>query len=231
MKSNSWRRETKVLEEQRVMGLLTIEYEKQTEQEIRYVGRGRGSKNRQQQVIEKVRYEVLNVIREEEEIADAKERFGWKAFVTSAAKTRLSLSEAVLSYRHEYRVERIFNRLKNRLNIAPVFVKRDEQMIGLTRLLTLGIRVLTLLEFLVRRSLQEDEVALIGLHPENPKKATDQPTAERLLKAFSNISLTIIKNHHGEIKRHLTPLSDLQMEILSRLEFDSFLYLKLEIIT
>ena len=129
----------KVLDEQRVMGLLTIEYEKRPCQEIRYIGKGRGSKNRKQQVIEKIRYSILNVTREEEEIANVKERFGWKAFVTSTVKTRLSLSEAVLSYRHEYRVERIFNRLKNRLNIAPVFVKRNEQMIGLTNLLTLGV--------------------------------------------------------------------------------------------
>jgi len=104
-------------------------------------------------------------------------------------------------------------------------------MTGLTHLLTLGVRVLILLEFVVRRSLQEDKVALTGLHPENPKKTTDKPTAERLLKTFSNISLTIIKNHHGEIKRHKTKLSDLQMEILSRLELDSFLYFNLEITT
>ena len=221
----------KRLKEQRVMGLLTVEYEKQTEREIRYVGKGRGSKNRKQQVIKKVRYSILNVIRKEEEIANAKERFGWKAFVTNAAKARLSLSEAVLSYRHEYRVERIFNRLKNRLNIAPVFVKRNEQITGLTHLLTLGVRVLTLLEFVVRRSLEEDKATLTRLHPENPKKANDRPTAERLLKAFSNISLTIIKNRHGEIKRHLTPLSNLQMEILNRLELDSFLYLNLEMTT
>lgn len=51
------------------------------------------------------------MIREEEKIAEAKERFGWKTFVTSTTKAHLSLSEAVLSYRHEYRVERIFNRL------------------------------------------------------------------------------------------------------------------------
>jgi transposase len=182
-------------------------------------------------VIEKVRYSILNVKRDEEEIDNVKERFGWKAFVTNATKVHLPLSEAVLSYRHEYRIERIFNRLKNRLEIAPIFVKRNDQMVGLTHLLTLGVRVLTLLEFIVRRSLQEDTSTLPGLHPENPKKATDKPTAERLLKAFSNISLTIIKNRSGDIMRYLTPLSNLQMEILSRLELDSLLYFNLEITT
>jgi transposase len=37
----------KVLKEQRVTSLITVEYEKQTEREIRYVGSVRGSKNRQ----------------------------------------------------------------------------------------------------------------------------------------------------------------------------------------
>jgi len=39
----------KVLTEQRVTGLVTVESEKQTESVIRYVAKGRGSKNRQQQ--------------------------------------------------------------------------------------------------------------------------------------------------------------------------------------
>jgi transposase len=66
---------------------------------------------------------------------------GWKAFVTNATPNQLSLQAAVLCYRHEYRVERIFNRLKSRVHIAPLFVKLNEQIEGLTYLLTLGVRV------------------------------------------------------------------------------------------
>jgi transposase len=51
------------------------------------------------------------------------------------------LTLRVLCYRNEYRVERIFNRLKSRLHIAPLFVKRHEHIAGLTSLLTLGVRV------------------------------------------------------------------------------------------
>jgi len=42
---------------------------------------------------------------------------------------------------NEYRVERLFNRLKSRVHIAPLFVKLNEQIEGLTYLLTLGVRV------------------------------------------------------------------------------------------
>jgi transposase len=214
----------------KVNGLITVESEKQTEQTIRYIGRGRGSKNRDSEITEKVRYQITSVAKNQEQIAVTKERFGWKAFVTSVVKTSLSLPEAILNYRNEYRIERIFNRLKNRLNIAPLFVKRDDQITGLTHLLSMGVRVLTLLEFVVRRSLENDQSKLTGLHPENNQKSTDKPTAERILKAFSNLSLTIIKTVAGELRRYLTPLSELQKEILNRLGLDLSLYLQLEIL-
>jgi hypothetical protein len=68
------------------------------------------------------------------------------------------------------------------------------------------------------------------LHPENKQKRTDTPTAERLLQAFSAISLTIIKNAAGEVmRRRLTPLSGLQEEILQRLGLEVTLYRQLAI--
>ncbi len=220
----------KVLKQHRVEGLLSIAYEKQVERQIQYVGPGRGSANRETQVIEHVRYQITSIVRQHQKITERQERFGWKAFVTDVVNSQLSLSEAVLCYRNEYRVERIFNRLKSRLNIAPVFVKRDDQIEGLTYLLTLGVRVLTLVEFVVRRSLQNEQAKLSGLHPENAKKTTDKPTAERILKAFSNLSLTIIKSAGGdEIIRWLTPLSSVQQEILQRLGLGVDLYRQLEI--
>src|SRR5207245_3325337 len=164
---------------------------------------------------------ITHIVRQEGTIAACRQRLGWKAFVTNAGPTRLSLQEAVLEYRNEYRVERIFQRLKSRVHIAPLFVKRNEHIEGLTYLLTLGGRVLTVMEFVLRRSLETEQASLPGLHPENKQKMTDKPTAERILKAFSDISLTIIQNAAGEdILRRLTPLSGLQEDILQRLWLD-----------
>ena len=138
----------------------------------------------------------------------------------------------MLCYRNEYRVERIFNRRKSRVHIAPLFVKLNEQIEGLTYLLTLGVRVLTVTEFVLRRSLETEPARLPGLHPENKQKRTDKPTAERLLKAFSGISLTIFKNATGEeILRRLTPLSGLQEDNLQRHGWGLTLYRQLEIQT
>lgn len=219
-----------VLKTHRVEGFLTVTYDRQVWQQRQYVGRGRGAAHRPSQVIEKVRYQITAVVRQEDPIAAQKERFGWKAFVTNAPTQRLSLAEAVLCYRHEYRIERIFNRLKSRLEIAPLFVKCDDQIQGLTYLLTLGVRVLTVMEFILRRSLQQDQATLPGLHRENRNKQTNKPTAERVLKAFDQISLTIIQDAAGnEIRRWLTPLSAVQQDILYRLGLDPDLYWQLEI--
>lgn len=219
-----------MLKEHRVAELLSVAWEKQVERTTHYVGRGRGSASRKQREIETIRYHITHIDRRGENITEVTRRFGWKAFVTNAGQARLSLEAAVLCYRNAYRVERIFHRLKSRVHIAPLFVKLNDHIEGLTYLLTLGIRVVTVMEFVLRRSLQNEQATLPGLHPENKQKMTDKPTAERLLQAFRGVSLTMIQHTAGEeVLRQLTPLSGVQEDILQRLGLGPSLYRQLEI--
>jgi len=104
------------------------------------------------------------------------------------------------------------------------------QIEGLTYLLTLGVRVLTVTEFVLRRSLEQEQATLPDLHLENKRKMTGTPTAERLLQAFAGVSLTIIQYPAGEeILRRITPLSRVQEAILHRLGLGTNLYRQLEI--
>src|SRR5262249_42751270 len=137
---------------------------------------------------------------------------------------------AVLCYRDENRGGSIFPPLKSPGPIAPPFVKLNDQNEGLTYLLTLGGPGLTVMEFVLRGSLQTDRNKIPRFQPENKTRLTDKPTTERILKAFSAISLTIIKTAAGEdILRRLTPLSGLQGDILQRLGLGAALYGQLEI--
>ena len=74
--------------------------------------------------------------------------------------------------------------------------------------------LLTLIEFVVRRALKREQAKLVGLHKENPKKATAKPTTERLLQAFANITLTIAQLP-DRVMRHITPLTPLQVRTRS----------------
>jgi len=214
-----------IIAKYRTETFLDVTYERQVEKVTKFVGKGRGSANRKTHTQENVRYQITSITRSEKAIDAKKERFGWKAFVTNASLTQISLSEAVLTYRKEYRVERIFQRLKSRLTIAPFYLKRDDQIEGLTYLLTLGVRVLTLLEFVVRRSLRENNEKLHGMHLENRKKATDKPTAERILKAFSKITTSTVLDASGKVLlRYVTPLNLTQKIILKSLGLNEKIY-------
>ena len=73
-----------------------------------------------------------------------------------------------------------------------MYVKREDQIKGLVRFLSLAVRLLTLTEFVPRRTLKEQGRAIAGLYLDSPVKATTSPTAERLLRAFLHIKLIII---------------------------------------
>ena len=91
----------------------------------------------------------------------------------------------MLAYRSEYQVERSLGRLKGRpLSLRPMYVQRDDHATGLIRLLSIALRVLTLLEFVVRRRLTAEGTKLHGLYAGNAQRETARPTAERLLEAF-----------------------------------------------
>ena len=137
---------------------------------------------------------------------------------------RLSFEQAVLTYRDEWIVEHGFHRLKGKpLGANPMFVKRDDQVQGLMHLLSLGLRLLTLIEFVVRRQLSNTQDGLSGLYPENPQKTTTRPTTERLLKTFDNITLTCFEVE-GRAYRHLPALTPLQEKILHLLGFSPQIY-------
>ena len=213
-----------ILSRHRVTGLLTYRFERQVEQEVKLVGRGRGGANRPQQVIERVRYQITAVERQEEAIATLVSTLGWRAYASNAPQKRLSLAQAVQEYRHEYHIEHSFGRLKGApLSIAPLFVKRDDQVVGMTHLLSLALRVLTLMEFVVRRSLKQQETTLAGLYKDNPRRVTATPTAERLLLAFVPLTLTQVQMAEQTI-RHVTTLSPLQEQILGLLGLPGDLY-------
>ena len=57
---------TKILENQRVKGLLNIQYEKEVEQKTKYVGRGRGSSNRKKVIVETIRYQITSIEKDSE---------------------------------------------------------------------------------------------------------------------------------------------------------------------
>ncbi|MBD2433916.1 MULTISPECIES: hypothetical protein [Fischerella] len=87
---------TAIVRQYRVEGLLSFDYECQETVEETYIGRGRPT-SRPKQITQKIRYQIQTVIRNETAIAQAQKTFGWRAFVSNAPKSHLSVEQAVSS--------------------------------------------------------------------------------------------------------------------------------------
>src|SRR5436309_5465997 len=170
---------------------------------------------------------TLTSSREETAVGQAMSQLGWRVYASNQMSEQLTLEQAVEAYRDEYLVERNFSRLKGHpLSLAPLYVQRDDHRIGLARLLTLALRVLTLLEGVVRQRLDTQKEELAGLFAGNPKRRTAQPTAERLLEVFREVTMQVV-SAPGFAQRHVTSRSPLQQQILTLLGFSPAVYLRL----
>jgi transposase len=173
------------------------------------------------------RHVTVEVRVDEAALEAAVRRLGWRVYDTNQPMESLSLAPAVLAYRSAYQGERSLGRLKGRpLSLTPMYVQRDDHATGLIRLFSMALRVLTLLAFVGRRPLATEEAKLVGLYAGNPRRETARPTAERLLEAFQDLTLTIVKGPQ-QTDRHITILSPLQERILEILGFSSELYTRL----
>ncbi|SJM89359.1 conserved hypothetical protein [Crenothrix polyspora] len=130
----------------------------------------------------------------------------------------------VLAYRDQYIVERGFNRFRGKvLDLTPIYLSSTTCIKGLVRLLTIGLRVLCLVEFEVRRTLQEQNAKLAGIYVGNPKRATTKPTTEMMLKAFRGVSLSMV-TIDGVEHGFMTPLNAVQQNILRLVGFPTEIY-------
>ena len=100
------------------------------------------------------------------------------------------------------RIERHFHLFKSApIGISPMYVRNDDQIKGLARLLSLCVRHLTLIEIVCRRHLEAN-------------RRTAKPTATRLSHAFGGIHRVRLPN---QVTSYTAPLTDLQQRILSML--------------
>jgi transposase len=190
----------------------------------RYIGPGRGSPNRKTRQIRTVRYQITAVIRDEAAIMAAFCGMGWQLYATNLPEADLPIDEAVRLYRAAPRIERHFHLFKDApIGISPMYVRNDDQIKGLVRLLSLCVRLLTLIEIVTRRHLAQQKGMLAGLYEGNPNRKTDAPTAVRILRAFRGMSRVrfLAKNKDSP---YTTPLSARQRQILSMLGISEGIY-------
>jgi transposase len=205
-----------VVQRQRVVGLLTFE--------VRTLATRRPKRaygDRPPEVVFDVYFEVV-VQRQEEAIAQAKRELGWHVYGTN--QLDMGLAGVVWGYRGQYRIEDDWSRLKGRsLGLTPLYLQEEGRIAGLVLLLSVALRVLTLLEWVVRGRLRRDGSTLQEVYAGQAGRKTARPSAELLLAVLQTISISVVEVA-GQVCVLLSPLSEVQQRLLDLWDLPPHLY-------
>jgi len=164
---------------------------------------------------ERVRVGAANA---EAPLAHAVQRLGWRVYATNHPAEEVGLTQGVAAYRREYLIEQGFGRFKGRaLSLRPLFLHDEQRVVALICLLSIALRVLVLMQCVVRRHLRQGRATLKGIYPGQPGRQTAQPTTEMMLGALRGVTLSRI-TIDGKRLYHLTPLNTVQKRILVLME-------------
>jgi transposase len=210
-----------IVAKQRVEGLLSWQVKTATHK--RRIRAYRGNPER----VQKEQEHRVEVSPCAEEIHLAKRAMGWRTYATN--ELELNLAGVVWGYRGQHRLEDNWPRLKGQpLGLTPLYLQSEARIVGLVLLLSLALRLLSVLEWTVRKKLQENGETLKGLYPGQPGRQAKRPTAELLLTAFEGISLAILEVASQWVAQIL-PLTALQQQLLLLWDLPPDLYLRLSL--
>lgn len=214
----------KILARRASQALFSLTLSEKVSQQRRYLGPGRPGPNRPLQVVQ-VRQPYLTVQPNLTAIQERQQLAGWRIHVTNVPPDQMSLAQAIAYYRDEFLVEHGFHRFKGgSLPVLPLFLQRSERICGLMLLLLVALQLLTLLEFVANRQLNQQQESLPGLVPGNPKMKTQRPSAERMLARFSGLHWLGQPTATGLRGHIVEPLTPLQRRILDLLGIPETIY-------
>jgi transposase len=205
-----------IVRRQRVTGLLTVVVRTLVTKRPKRVYGGRPA-----DVVVDVYFEVA-VQRQEEAIAQARRELGWQVYGTN--QLEMGLVGVVWGYRGQYRIEDDWSRLKGRsLGLTPLYLHEEGRIAGLVLLLSVALRVLTLLEWVVRERLRRDGSKLQEVYAGQAGRKTARPSAELLLTVLRTISVSVVEVA-GQVCVLLSPLSAVQQRLLDLWDLPPHLY-------
>lgn len=193
----------KILEGQEVKDLFTITW-KEIEGSVKYERTEirNGKARNGAYTIKKSNYGIDSILRNTEAIEQIHRDCGWRIYVTNTKSMDLPLDMAIAFYREGWKIERVFHFLKSHpIQIRPLYVYKDKQMVGLCRLLTIGLRLVSHIEMAVQREIDKQGKAIQGVYKGQPRKKTNTPSMALIAQTFENISLMI----GGEGNCSITP--------------------------
>lgn len=192
----------------------------QTDMVQKKVGKGRVGPNSVYQEVEVKTYS-LDYCRDDKAVEDEKKVCGYFVLATNKPSSELPMEKALTSYKQEWQVERIFERLKGPFQVVPIYLQLPEHIVAMMYLLMTCAQVFTLMDREAKKTLVDNQEKLAGLFPNNIK--TGSPKAEQMMDVFGNVGVVYMVRG-DEISASVSLLTPLQAKILEITRVDPIGY-------
>jgi transposase len=221
-----------ILAERKVEGLLDVKIKETQEAAFRQQGRGRPSAKTKYHRELKSRFELTWSIDNQRWRHD---RLDDGIFPLLTNDRSMSPREVLEAYKRQPKIEKRFAQLKSDFDIAPVFLKTPERVLGLFTVYFLALLVQSLIERQLRNALQDatpedmddpdEDPHAIDIYPE--RRRTRRPTARKVIDALEPLHRYEIhrqKPGHQEPQNLSDSLNDTQCRLLRLLRINPNTY-------
>lgn len=140
-------------------------------------------------------------------------RAGYYPLVTNQPVTKLSIKDAMMAHKNEYKVEHIFRRSKSGYNLEPIYLHTPERIATYLFLFKSALQIVVLIERAARRNIQARDKGLDNFMPN--KKDYRTPKAEYMLQKFEHVVYGKMRLPDGKNYGFVSELTDLQSDILT----------------
>ena len=149
-------------------------------------------------------------------------RCGYYPLLTNQSSDQLSIEDAMLAHKKQYKSEHTFRRAKGPLSIEPVYLHTPERIEAFLLLFKIALQMVVLIERTARKNIRERDYGLDNFMPN--RVDVRNPRSEYMLKEFEDIVKGLMPLPDGNTYGFVSELNALQRDILSVLEVPFYYY-------
>ena len=179
--------------------------------------RGRPSKKAKSEQVAIVQdHFKLELILDQNALDHALSRCGYYPLLTNQSSDQLSIEDAMLAHKKQYKSEHTFRRAKGPYSIEPVYLHTPERIEAFLLLFKIALQMVVLIERTARKNIRERDYGLDNFMPN--RVDVRNPRSEYMLKEFEDIVKGELPLPDGNTYGFVSELNSLQRDILSVLE-------------
>jgi len=191
--------------------------EEKTTQKVK-IGRGRIGPNTQYKDCEKITYNIKWSI-DKEEIEQASKTDGIFPLITNAT---LPAADILKIYKKQPFLEKRFYTKKSVLEVAPVFLKKNERIEAMMFLYFIALMIVSLIERNIRQQMAEEQIESLPILPSRMKTKT--PTWNNIRYFFRNVHLALITKDERVLQSTVKGVTKSHHLLLKLLKVPSSVY-------